>query len=114
LTSIDAIKAVISDIRIRRRQWLLSRRAKNIETLTILAMQESVVFDLIYERLTWRDYLAGPEPDNHSNAIPGSIWVFGLTIEGIPCYLKFQDRPNGVVMWISIHQAAFPLAFPYK
>jgi len=43
--------------------------------------------------------------------IPGNIWIFGLNVD---LYLKFQDRPEGPVIWISIHQANYPMNFPYK
>jgi len=114
VTSADDIKAVIASIRMRRNKWILSRRPKNIKTLQDLAITDSIAFDFIYQKLVWQDYISGPEPDNHAKRIPGEVWVFGLALENRNCYLKFQDRPNGVVIWISLHIATFPLVFPFK
>ncbi len=112
LTNINDIKKIIIDIQKRRNYWKLSTRRKNLLTLTELGITQSIAFDLIYNHIEWRDYVSGPQLDDH--AIPGNIWVFGLTINDHPCYLKFQDRPNGIVMWISFHIADYPLHFPYR
>lgn len=114
MTNRDDVKKIVSKIRTRRDRWVLSRRPKNIQTLTKLAMTDVEIFNLIYQRISWQDYISGPELDNHTKPIPGDIWIFGLTIEGELCYLKIQDKPSGIVMWISVHIAAYPLHFPYK
>jgi len=114
LASVDDIKGIIKDIHARRNRWVLSKRAKNFQTLTELAISAEMAFDIIDRELNWQDYISGPSPDNHADPVPGDIWVFGLTIEGEPCYLKIQDRPSGRVMWISLHIAAYPMDFPYK
>lgn len=110
----EEIENILQDIKTRRNLWSLSSRYKNLETLSRLGIDDSAVFDIIYDNLTWRDYISGPEADNHVPPIPGNIWKFGLTIENIDCYLKFQDKPDRIVMWISIHEAEYPLEFPYR
>lgn len=110
----EEIENILNDIKLRRSLWRLSTRQKNLETLSNLGIDSVAVFDIIYNVLTWQDYISGPEQDNHEPPIPGNIWKFGLTIEDVDCYLKFQDKPNRIVMWISIHEAQFPLEFPYK
>lgn len=87
---------------------------KNLLTLASLGLDSTAIFDFIYKSLSWRDYVSGPEKDNHKPPIPGDIWIFGLVIENQLCYLKFQDRPNGLVIWISIHKAEYPIYFLYK
>jgi len=114
LTNPDDIKNIVKKIKERRNEWKLSPRRKNIQTLSELGLVESLVFDIIYEKISWTNYSSGPESDNHSNPIPGDIWIFGLNISNTNCYLKFQDRPNGIVMWISLHKQERPLNFPFK
>lgn len=114
LASREEIKRVIKDIRNRRNKWVLSRRPKNMATLANLAIQETLALDIIYNKISWQDYISGPETDGHPRPIPGDIWVFGLIIENVECYLKFQDRPNGGVVWISLHDAKYPMNYPYK
>lgn len=108
------IEDTLNNIKNRKDLWKLSTRRKNLETLFRLGIDENAVFDTIYNNLTWQDYVSGPEEDNHVPPIPGNIWKFGLTIENIECYLKFQDRPDQLVMWISVHEAQYPLKFPYQ
>ena len=105
---------IIQDIKSRRDSWLLSRRRKNIVTLTELGLDQEEIFEIIIENLSWTDYVQGPELDDHEPSIPGNIWIFGLNIENNELYLKFQDRPTGIVVWISIHKAAYRLNYPYK
>ncbi|MFT8477493.1 MAG: hypothetical protein ABF682_08815 [Liquorilactobacillus sp.] len=64
--------------------------------------------------LTWQNYISGPIADNHQPPVPGNIWIFGLDIDNLSCYLKFQDKPSGTVLWISLHEAEHPLYFPYR
>ena len=114
LTSVDDIKNIIKDIQDRREQWQLSPRRKNLLTLDSLGIDQNVAFDMIYNLLSWQNYISGPMPDDHPTPVPGNIWIFGLDIDNLSCYLKFQDRPSGVVMWISLHEAEHPLHFPYR
>lgn len=114
MTDIAHIEQIIEDIKARRNSWQLSNRPKNSRTLMRLGIDSGLVFDEIAQRLSYRDYVRGPESDDHQPPIPGAVWVFGLVISDVVCYLKFQDRPTGVVMWISIHQAEQPLYFPYR
>ncbi|WP_267202589.1 hypothetical protein [Limosilactobacillus kribbianus] len=107
------IQIVVKSIKNRRDKWCLSTRHKNLVTLVKLGVDQETVFDEIYQRLNWRDYISGPESDNHIPAIPGDVWVFGMEVCDRLCYLKFQDRPNGVIMWISLHCAEYSLNFPY-
>lgn len=113
-TSIAEIQNIITSIQARRSNWRLSVRPKNLLTLSKLGIDSQVVFDIIDNTLTWKDYVSSPEKDNHLIPIPGDIWVFRLNIQGEICYLKFQDRSNSLVMWISIHIAEYPLKFPYR
>ena len=94
MTGVDDIKNIIVSIQNRREQWRLSTRQKNL--------------------LTWKNYISGPIADNHQPPVPSDVWVFGLDINGLSCYLKFQDRPSGVVIWISLHEAEYPLYFTYR
>lgn len=113
LTNVDDIKNIIKDIQNRRNQWQLSSRPKNLQTLSELGIDKDIAFDKIYNLLTLEKYVSGPIADDHNPPIPGNIWIFGLDIDNTSCYLKFQDRPNGVVLWISLHEAEYPLHFPY-
>lgn len=79
-----------------------------------LGIDEQIALDTIYQELSYRDYSSGPLPDDHQPPIPGEIWIFGFNISDELCYLKFQNRPNGIVIWISLHQAEYPLEFPFK
>lgn len=114
MISKEKIERILARIRKNRKQWKLSPRRKNLLTLTSLGLDEQAVFDFIDKALSWKDYVSGPDRDNHEPPIPGEIWIFGLTIEKQLCYLKFQDRPNGLVIWISIHKAEYPIYFLYK
>ncbi len=107
------IEQVLNTIRRFRSNWYLSKRSKNYLTLQRLGIGPQVAFDEIYTRLSWQDYISGPECDRHVPPVPGQVWVFGLTIEDCQCYLKFQLRPNKMVIWISLHQAEYPLKYPY-
>ncbi|MFC6290153.1 hypothetical protein [Levilactobacillus angrenensis] len=114
MTKIADVKGIVNDIRSRRDSWQLSTRRINLLTLQRLNMTDEIVFGIIYDRLTWQDYVSGPEADNHPRPIPGDIWIFGLTIGGLPCYLKFQDKPSGLILWLSVHATTKPLHFPYR
>ena len=110
----NEIKKVIEVIKKKRFFWKLSHRSKNYQTLSILGLGEEAIFNIIYNDLSWRDYSSGPLLDDHIPPIPGNIWIFGLTISNQKCYLKFQDKPSGIIMWISIHKQEYPLYLPYK
>jgi len=105
---------LLVQVKARRQKWQLSYRRKNLLTLSYLAVTEKVLFDLVYHKLSYRNYLAGPMPDNHVSVIPGNIWLFAMVIEHQTYYLKFQDRPSGMIMWISIHVAEWPVRYPFK
>ena len=77
----DEIDKFIQDIKSRGDSWLLSRRRKNIVTLTELGLDQEEIFEIIIENLSWTDYVQGPELDDHEPSIPGNIWIFGLNIE---------------------------------
>lgn len=110
----DEIEKILKSIKLRRNLWSLSPRHQNSNTLSILGMDDQAVFDIICNELNWRDYSKGPELDDHHPPIPGDIWIFGLIISGQQYYLKFQDRPDRIVVWISIHQANYPVELPYR
>lgn len=113
-SSKDEIEKIIQDIKNRRDSWIFSLRRKNIVTLTEIGLDQEEIFEIIFEKLSWTDYVKGPEPDDHEPPIPGDIWMFGLNIENNEIYLKFQDRPTGIVVWISIHKATYRMIYPYK
>lgn len=108
------IKAILTQIKLSPNRWRLSPRVKNIALMQKVGVSKAAVFEEIFKTLNWQDYLAGPEADDHVDPIPGDIWLFGRNLFGIPCYLKFQNRPTGVVVWISIHQADYPFKRPYR
>lgn len=114
VADINAIKDIIANIRERRSLWKISPRKKNYDCLMVLGIDSTIALDEIYHKLTWDCYVSGPTPDNHIPSRPGDIWVFGLDINQQECYLKFQDKPTGIVMWISIHQSKYPLNYPYR
>lgn len=114
MTSVKDVKAIVNALRSRRDSWRLSTRRINLLTLDRLSMTDKIAFGTIYDRLEWRDYVSGPVADNHPQPIPGDVWVFGLTIGDVPCYLKFQDKPSGVILWLSLHETTKPLNFPYR
>lgn len=118
MISEDDARDIVNTIKDRRRTWRVSHREKNEEfASTIGNAGEGVyekIFDEIFNNLTWIDYSSGPFPDASRRHIPGDVWIFGLKIFEIECYLKFQDRPSGRVMWISIHEAERPLSFPFQ
>ena len=115
-SSKNEIEEIIQKIRDKRRDWKLSPRRKNILTLVLLGVDEEEIFELIDKNLKWTDYFGGPEPDDHEPPIPGNIWKFGLVIGNHELYIKFQDRPqpHDDIMWISIHQADYPINYPYR
>jgi len=112
LNETDVIKNIIDKIKTRRTKWKLSQRAINRDTLAELGLMEEIAFNQIYDSISWRDYSQGPMADDHH--LPGDVWVFGLIISGQECYLKFQDKPNETVMWISLHIALHPMRYPYR
>lgn len=114
MTDIDSIENILRSIRQRRRLWKLSQRRKNQQTLSVLGIDDELALDNIYDNLKYQNYISGPELDNHTPIVPGEIWVFGLNINGEDCYLKFQDKPSRVVIWISLHIAEYPMVFPYS
>lgn len=114
LTDINNVKNILKTIFNKRDKWQLSHRRKNLIALAEMGIDENIALDTVYQDLTYRDYSSGPLPDDHHPPIPGEVWIFGLNISDELCYLKFQDRPNSVVMWISLHQAEYPLEFPFK
>ena len=108
------IQELILKIKNKREIWQLSPRPKNYKTLSDLGMDEDDIFDKIYENISLSNYSSGPLPDNHISPVKGDIWIFGLVIVGVNCYLKFQDKPTGIIMWISIHEQEHTLDFPYS
>ena len=44
----------------------------------------------------------------------GDVWLFGLDIENIECYLKFQIKGGNIIFWISTHPAEYSLEYPFK
>lgn len=74
MASVDDIKRIIKDIHARRDRWVLSRRAKNFQTLTELAISADMAFDIIDHELSWQDYISGPSPDNRANPVRGDVW----------------------------------------
>jgi len=109
-----SIKTVITSIKARRSKWHLSHRTKNLLTLSAIGLVEKTALDEIFMTISWKDYSAGPLADDHHPPIPGDIWIFGLQISERECYLKFQDRPNQTVIWISLHIAEHPLQYPFR
>ncbi len=110
----NRVKIKVLEIKRRYSYWQVSGRRKNMLTFAKLGFTSSVILEEIYRKLEWKDYISGPEVDNHKPPIQGEVWKFGKTIAGVTCYLKFQDRPDGVIFWISIHEAQFPLDYPFK
>lgn len=92
----------------------MSNRVKNLNSLSKFKFTQQEVFNYIFNFLNWTDYISGPEPDRHFPPIPGDVWIFGLEINQINTYLKFQDRDDGIVFWISIHEADFPLYYYFS
>ncbi|TDG89642.1 hypothetical protein C5L29_001601 [Lactiplantibacillus pentosus] len=39
-------------------------------TLANLAIQETLALDIIYNKISWQDYISGPETDDHPRPIP--------------------------------------------
>jgi hypothetical protein len=114
VTNPKEIQNIVNKIKSRRDTWVLSTRSKNLRTLSALGMDSDVLFDDIYHQLSWRNYNSGPLMDDHTPPIPGDIWVFGLKISDLDCYLKFQDKPNGVIFWISIHEQEYSMNLPFE
>lgn len=114
MTNPDEIQKIVKKIKDRRDSWVLSTRSKNLRTLSVLGMDKDILFDSICHQLSWRDYHSGPLVDDHTPPIPGDIWVFGLRISELNCYLKFQDKPNGVIFWISIHEQEYSINLPFE
>ncbi|WP_137625595.1 hypothetical protein [Lactiplantibacillus pingfangensis] len=116
MTTEDDAREIVRNIKSRRQKWAVSAREKNEQLVSILAVTQEEILNEIYSRLTWINYSSGPMADTSRRHRQGNVWIFGLTISDIDCYLKFQDRPdaNGLVMWISIHEAERPLYFPFQ
>ncbi len=86
-------KAIVALIKLKRNNWQISHRAKNYSAaVTLKFMDLDGILDSIYQQITWRDYVNGPMADNHHPRIPGDMWLFGIDIENIECYLKFQIK----------------------
>lgn len=99
-------------IRKYRANWRISHRGKNMAAMVTLGIDLDQILDEIYLGLDWRNYVSGPNLDDHG--IPGEIWVFGMVIESKECYLKFQIKTNHIIFWISTHPAKYPLHYPFK
>ncbi|WP_334329791.1 hypothetical protein [Companilactobacillus sp. HBUAS59699] len=112
MISREKVNEELQNIFSRRNEWRLSMRPKNLETLSRLAIDEKIAFEILVDNLTWKNYISGPKPDNHMPPSTGDIWIFGININSEECYLKFQDKPNGIVIWISYHIALYPLHYP--
>ncbi|MBP5840034.1 hypothetical protein J8138_11390 [Lactiplantibacillus plantarum] len=107
-------KAIVALIKLKRNNWQISHRAKNYSAAVTLGMDLDGILDSIYQQITWRDYVNGPMADNHHPRIPGDVWLFGIDIENIECYLKFQIKGANIIFWISTHPAEYPLEYPFK
>lgn len=114
MPNIDEIKSIVMTVKNRRAHWLLSSRAKNYQTLSKLGLTDQIVFDLILKKLSLGNYISGPLMDNHIPPVAGNVWIFGLILMSTECYLKFQERPSGIIIWISIHEAKYRLIYPYE
>ncbi|MCH4009188.1 hypothetical protein [Companilactobacillus sp.] len=110
----EAIESVINRIKRKKYTWKMSQRVENLNTLSKLKLTQQEVFNYIFDVLTWTDYISGPEMDRHYPPIPGEVWIFGLEINHVNTYLKFQDRTDGIIFWISIHEARFPLHYYFS
>lgn len=93
-----------------RRQ--VEERTKNLRTLSDLEMTKAEMWSEI-SQLTFKDYVAGPEPDDDPNRPRNEWWKFGKTINGVDVYIKLRIHKNRVVICLSFHQAEHPLRFPY-
>lgn len=91
------IKQVIALIKSNRRKWRISHRQKNIAAMVILGIDLDEILNEIYAKITWLDYVSGPEYDNHIPPIPGPAWVFGMNLEDVECYLKFQVKDKNII-----------------
>ncbi len=110
----NEIKSVITFIRNYRNNWRISKRGKNLASMTTLGIDLDEILNEIYLNINWQDYVSGPEEDNHDPKIPGNIWIFGMKIEDIECYLKFQIKDNNIIFWISVHPAQYELHYPFR
>ncbi|RRK09759.1 hypothetical protein D1831_10915 [Lactiplantibacillus garii] len=108
----DQVKAVVALIKAHRNKWRISHRGKNLVAMAALGIDLDQILNEIYCGITWQDYVSGPEADR--NGIPGPIWVFGMVIEEVECYLKFQIKRGNIIFWISTHPAEYPLHYPFK
>lgn len=108
------VREVIALIKRERARWQISHRAKNLQAMVELGIDLDQTLEEIYNHITWQDYVSGPEDDNHNPIIPGPVWVFGMELEEIECYLKFQVKSSRIIFWISVHPAKYPLNYPYK
>lgn len=113
MTKPEEIKLVISKIKSKRQRWNFVPRPKNFMILNELGISQELLFDEIFKNITWRNYYRGPLTDNHTPKWPGDIWIFGLEIMNINCYLKISDMPNDIY-WISIHVPQFKMNLPYS
>lgn len=114
MASPQEVRMIVQDIKKRRNAWRISKRAKNNELVSKLGLPQSEILKIVFDKLSWRDYSSGPEMDDHYPPRPGAIWKFGLKIGPYNCYLKFQDKPSGTVLWISIHPAERSMELPYR
>ncbi|WP_125710674.1 hypothetical protein [Companilactobacillus zhongbaensis] len=116
---VEDVEKIIDKIKNNRPHWKLSGRRKNHLTITQLGSDTEDIFDEVYQNISVANYSSGPLQDNHIPPVDGDIWIFGLRLygenpEGLNCYLKFQDKPNGLILWISLHEQEYPLDFPYS
>lgn len=110
----EEVKAIVVLIKSNKNNWKISHRAKNYSAAVTLGIDLDEILDKIYQKITWRNFVAGPMADNHHPRIPGDIWLFGMDIENTECYLKFQIKSGNIIFWISTHPAEHPLNYPFK
>lgn len=67
--------------------------------------------------LSVEDYYKGPEPDEDPSKSGKEVWMFGKIINGCEVYIKlknFDVGPHKRAKCLSIHQADFPIVYPFR
>lgn len=98
-----------------RTMW--DTRDENWDAWMDLMMNPSEVWDVICG-LTYRNYLAGPTPDDNPKR-GWTVWEFCVNVNERPVYVKLsvvRDRRSNreKVVCLSFHWPRFPVQLPFK
>lgn len=98
------VATVVSSLKENYSKWVTVPRPENQQTARDLGMSSKAILHYICQHLSPQNYVDGPLKDTSQHGYSGDVWIFGLTIRDIECYLKVQ-RQTDWDCWISIHES---------